>query len=209
MLRGKDHSFRTWLQLETIKRSLIQAVENEQLDFPDQILAYISTAVHIKEKWFEQADWFRVVDLFYICISKSPIVKLPLTTPSPDKGKEEPWNYEGRSWHVYSHLLASTYGWSLEYISQLQVEEALAKIQEIQTDTQLEHEFYYGLSEIAYPYDKNSKKSIYKPLERPYWMRPKLQPIPRFKIAKAILPMGNVVTAGVLSEEFQPKEIVH
>lgn len=202
-----QYKFKKWIHLESIKEKVIGAVENKQVDFPNYLLLYLSTALGVSSKYFELADWDKIVLLFYLCISKSPPIKLPLTSPTSEKYKEEPWNYEGRIWHVYSHLLASNYGWSLEYISQLQVQEALATIQEILVDTQLEHEFYYGLSEIAYPYDKNTKKSIFKPLDRPHWMRPKAQPIPRFKIPKAVMPMGNVIMDNVLSNEFLPKEI--
>lgn len=207
-LRGQ-HRFKKWIRLESLKEKIVKAVGEAQPDFPDWFLLYTSTALGVSYRWYEKADWQRVVFLFYVCLSKSPTVNFPITVPSNEKFKEEPWNYEGRLWHVYSHILASSYGWSLEYISQLQVSEAIAKIQEIMTEAQLEREFYYGLSEIAYPYDKGSKKSIFKPLERPHWMRPKIQPIPRFKIPKAVMPMGNVVMNGVLSEEYQPKEIVH
>jgi hypothetical protein len=152
----------------------------------------------------------KVVLLFYACIAKSPIIKLPITEPTGTTKKEdEPWDYEGRQWHLYSHILAKTYGWTLDYISQLQVHEAIAKIQEILTDEQLEHEFYYGLSEIAYPYDSSTKKSSFKPLDRPSWMRPKAKEIPRFKIPKSIMPMGVVVVDGVLPNEYLPKEIIN
>jgi len=203
------YRFKKWMQLESIKEKVIKAVENEQLDFPDWLLLYISTALGVSSKYYEQADWLKIVLLFYACLSKSPIVKLPITSPSFEKSKDEPWSYEGRIWYVYSNALASAYGWTLEYISQLHVDEALSMIQEVLVDGQLEHEFYYGLSEIAYPYDKNTKKSIFKPMERPHWMRPKAKPIPRFKIPKSVMPMGNVVSAGVLGEEYQPKEIIH
>jgi hypothetical protein len=207
--RMGNYRLRRWIQLEHIKERILKAVENGQPDFPDYLLSYITTALGVPCKFYEKADWQKIVLLFYVCLSKSPHVELPLTSPTKETFKDEPWSYDGRMWHIYSHILASAYGWTLEYISQLQVEEALAKIQEVLTETQLEHEFYYGLSEMAYPYDKNSKKSIFKPMDRPHWMRPTLQPIPRFKIAKSVMPVGNIVDAGVLSEEYLPKEIIH
>jgi len=65
-------------------------------------------------------------------------------------------------------MLAKNYGWTLEYVSMLQVEEALAKIQEILVDEQLEHEFFYGLSEVAYSYDSSTKKSKFVPMPQSY-----------------------------------------
>lgn len=197
------------MQLEFIKEKLVAAVQNDREDFPDRVLEYICTAVGVSQKWFEKADWMRVISLLYVCLSESPTVKIPFLTPIDHSSETEPWHYEGRTWHAYSHLLAKSYGWTLQEISQLKVEEALAKIQEILTDEQLEREFIHSLSEIAYPYDKNTKTSSYKPLPRPHWMRPTAKPIPRFKIPKAVMPMGNVVSDGVLSEEYQPKEYVH
>lgn len=195
------------MQLETIKEKIGTAVKVSGEDFPDRVLEYIFTAVGVSPRWYEKADWMRVINLFYVCLSKSPTIHLPILNPSGEESKTEPWHYEGRTWHAYSHLLAKAYGWTLKEISQLQVGEALAKIQEILTDEQLDREFLHGLSEIAYPYNKNTKKSEFVPLPRPHWMRPKAKPIPRFKIPKATLPMGNVVTDGVLSDEYMPKPV--
>lgn len=206
--RGK-YQFKQWLDLESLKEKISLAVENKQPEFPDHVFAYLSTAFRIHHKWYEHADWLMIVKAFYVALTKSPIVKLPILTPNNEKFKEEPWSYDGRNWHLYSHMLAKEYGWSLEYISQLQVGEALAKIQEILVDNQLDREFFYGLSEIAYPYNEQSKKSIFKPLDRPHWMREKIQPVQRFKIPKAMMPMGVVNIQDVLPDEYLPKEIIH
>ena len=198
------------MDLEGIKEKIIEAVSNRQADFPILLLAYIETALGVSSKWYAKANWLKVVELFYACLLKTPVVKIPLTSPSNEKFKDDPWSYPNRSWHLYSHILAQSYGWDLEYISQLQVGEALAKIQEIMTDKQLEREFVYGLSEIAYPYNKNSKQSIFKPLDRPHWMRPTINPvrdIPRFPIPKDMLPVGVVMLENVLPDEFLPKAI--
>ena len=207
-IRGK-YLFKRWIILEGKKEKLLEAVENKQPDFPDLLLSYLSTALGVSSKYYDQADWIQVIKAFYVCLSLSPNIKLPITEPHETKDSQASWDYEGRSWHVYSHMLAKAYGWTLEYISQLHPIEAIAKIQEILTDEQLEREFYYGLSEIAYPYNPQSKKSIFQPLERPHWMRPKLQPIPRFQIPKAMMPMGTVIMDGVLPEEYLPKETQH
>lgn len=205
-LRGK-YLFKQWIVLEGKKKKILEAVQNKQPDFPDLLLDYLWTALGVGSKYYDQADWFEIIKAFYFCLSLTPIIKLPLTEPHESKEQEASWNYDGRMWHVYSHMLAKAYGWDLEYISQLQPDEAMAKIQEILTDEQLDREFYYGLSEIAYPYNPQSKKSIFKPLERPHWMHPKMQPIPRFQIPKAMLPAGTVIMDGVLPEEYLPKEI--
>lgn len=196
--------FRKWLELEHLKEKLLEAVDGG--DLPLWLMQYLSTAFWGTDpKWFKDADWFLIISAFYKVLSKSPKLDLPITKPNDDKPKEESWDYENRTWPLYSHLLAKSYGWTLEYISQLHVEEALATIQEILVEEQLDREFYYGLSEIAYVYDKNSKTSRFHPLPRPFWMRPKIKEIKKFPIPKAMLPFG--VNYDSLPEEYRPKEI--
>jgi hypothetical protein len=191
--------------LEGKKEKIAEAVGNKSPDFPDKLFDYISTASGVSSKWYSKADWIKIVLLFFACLSKSPKIQLPITEPSEKKEKEDDWNYEGRTWHIYSHILASEYGWSLEYIAKLPPIEAIAKIQEILTDKQLEREFWYGLSEVAYPYNKQTKQSNFKPLERPYWMRPKAKEIPKFKIPAGMMPVGTIMADNVLPEEYLPK----
>lgn len=130
--------------------------------------------------------------------------------PSPLAGgkEEEPWDYEGRTWHFYSHLLAKHYGWTLEYISQLHPSDALAKIQEILTDEQLEREFQHSLSDVAYPYNSQTKKSEFHPLSRPFWMRPKIKETPKIKIPAIYMPIG-VVDYSSLPDELKPKDLIN
>lgn len=204
--RGKQPKFKKWIELEYYKDKLIKATDEEGY-FPKYLLSYLSVAFGIKYKWFEFADWMLLVRAFYLIISTSPKVNLPITAPTKEIHKEEDWSYDGRMWHLYSHLLAKNYGWTLEYISCLQVEEALAKIQEIMVDEQLEQEFFYSLSETAYSYDQQTKKSKYVPLPRPSWMRPKVEPekIKKFAIPASLLPFG-VVNPNALPDELLPKE---
>ena len=200
-------TFQKWLELESLKEKIIEAVR-EGTDFPAHLFTYLRTALVINPKYYDQGDWVRVVNLFYVVLDKSPKVELPITSPSNDTHKDEPWDYPDRIWHLYSHMLAKSYGWSLEYISHLCVGEALAKIQEIMTDEQLDREFFYGLSEVAYSYDKGSKKSKYNPMPRPHWMRPTMKPVERFLIPAYMLPVGNVDMRGV-PDELKPKEVIH
>ena len=196
-----------WIELETYKDRIIKSTEDG--NFPVYLLQYLSIALGVPYTKFDHANWVRLVSTFYLSLSKSPKVRLPITSLTDEKSKEEAWHYDGRTWHLYSHLLAKTYGWSLEYISQLHVEEALAKIQEIMVDEQLEHEFFYGLSEAAYSYDKNTKQSKFVPLPRPHWMRAKIQPIKKFLIPKDMMPVGVVNGMDALPDEYKPKEINH
>jgi hypothetical protein len=206
-----NYPFKLWIDLEGKKERILEAVEQGRPDFPDVLLDFCSTASWgLSPRWFEDADWLKVVELFFACLSKSPQIKIPLTAPNKEKYKDEPWAYEGRTWPLYAHLLAQAYGWTLSEISQLRVSEALSMIQEIMVDKQLEKEFQYGLSEIAYPYNKQTKQSSFKPLDRPYWMRPELnaqRDIPRFTIPQSYIPEGVVMMENVLPEEFLPKTL--
>lgn len=202
---GKSPRFKKWLELESYKEKIIKATDGG--DFPKALLKYLSVALGVSERWFEEADWVLLVSAFYLSISKSPKVDLPITQASEERHKEEDWSYDGRMWHLYSHILAKSYGWDLEYISCLHVGEALAKIQEILTDEQLEHEFTYGLSEMAYSYDKHTQKSKFVPLPRPSWMRPKAKPIQKFMIPASMLPAGVINMADALPDEYLPKPL--
>lgn len=207
----QEYDFKTWILLEDKKERILESAKNKQADFPDHLFGYISLATGVTQVWYRRADWIRVVLLFYACLSKSPQVKLPITSPTDTKSKNDPWTYPSRHWYLYSHIIAQAYGWTLKEISRLKVFDALAIIQEIMTDKQLEREFQYGLSEIAYPYNSQTKKSIFKPLDRPDWMRPTIshQDIPRFEIPKSFLPEGVVLMDNVLPDEYLPKEKIH
>ncbi len=202
---GNQPRLKKWIELETYKEKILKAAGGG--DLPRWILSYLSAAFWgINPKYFEQASWIKLVSAFYLILSQSPKLELPITTPSDEKQKEEDWSYDGRTWHLYSHMLAKNYGWDLEYISCLHVEEALAKIQEIVVDEQLDREFYYGLSEAAYTYDSHSKVSKFNPLPRPHWMRKRIQPIKKFLIPANMLPFG-VINPEALPDEYLPKEI--
>lgn len=203
----REYPFKIWINLEYYKEKMLESVQNSSPDFPQYVLEYISLATKVPYKWYENANWVKIITLFYICISKSPTIKLPIISPTNEKHTEEPWNYPQRSWYLYAHIIAKSYGWSLDKIAKLKVKDALSLIQEIMTDTQLDREFQYGLSEVAYPYNEQTKKSIFKPLERPHWMRPDIKPIAKFKIPVSMLPMGEIKIDGVLPDEYLPKEI--
>jgi hypothetical protein len=205
-LRGKSPRFRKWIELENLKQEIIKATDGG--NFPEKLLEFLSVALWgLDKKYFEQANWMLIVQSFYGCISLSPKVELPITTPTSEEHKDEDWNYPQRTWNLYSHMLAKNYGWDLEYISQLDVFEALAHIQEIIIDDQLNREFHYGLSEAAYSYDQRTKTSKYNPLPRPHWMRKKIQPIKKFLIPAYMMPVGVINMSDALPDEYLPKEI--
>lgn len=195
--------------MEQQKEKVIKAVGEGSDEFPNHLLFFISTALHVNSKYFQDAEWDKIILAFYTICLKSPVMKLPLLEPGDtESNKKDAWDYEGRTWNLYAHMIAKSYGWGLEEISQLKIEQALSMIQEIITDEQLDKEFIYSLSEVAYPYNKNTKEQKFTPLPRPSWMRPRVKAIRRYPIPINAMPSG-VVNYDALPKEVQPKEIVH
>lgn len=209
MRQPSSIGFRKWLELEKLKQDFIEAAEND--DFPQRVFAYLSAAFDAPFK--EGGEWRSTVLSIQKAHEKNfvnitiPIIK-DAPKSGPKSGKEADWNYVGRDWHYYSHILAAAYGWSIEYIGDLDVNVAFGHIQEIMTDEQLEHEFTHSLSEIAYRYNKSTKKSDFVPMKRPYWMKPATpQAIKKIRIRKDMIPVGNIEHVSGLPPEYQFKEI--
>lgn len=194
-------SFRTYLELESLKKQFSEATETGE--FPEKIFAFLSVA---SASFDRKEPWQNTVFSFLKTVRDSqPNPNLPLIKDSPkEKSKDAPWEYEGRSWAYWSHLLAKAYGWTLEYIGNLEFNDALARVQEILTDEQLDREFQYQLSEIAYPYNKSTKKQHFKPMPRPYWMKASVQPVKAVKFRRDDLPMGLVKDESGMPREMNP-----
>lgn len=192
--------FRQWIICEDLKTKIIKTRRDRQ--FPETVFAYLS--VSIGEENVRSLEWDKVVELFSNAIDSTGKIYIPIVKDAPKGGKEPDWNYPGRTFSHYANIIAGKYGWSLEYISELEVNQAFALVQEILTDEFLDREFEYSLSEVAYPYNKSTKKSVYKPMERPYWMRPiaPMQP-KKVKMRKDTLPVGRVLDVSGLPPEFQ------
>lgn len=196
--------FRKWIELETKKQSFIEAAEND--DFPQKVFVYLSAAFDTPFK--EGQGWENAVRSIQKAHEQNSVeIYIPIIKDAPKSGKEIDWNYSGRDWHYYSHILSQAYGWTLEYIGNLDVNTAFAHIQEVLTDEQVEKEFTHGLSEVAYRYNKSTKKSEYVPLKRPYWMRAATpQTIKKVVIRADMIPVGNIQHVSGLPEEYQFKE---
>ena len=108
-------------------------------------------------------------------------------------GLPAPWEYPERMRHFWIHFLAYAYKWSKEEIENIWPEEAFAYLQEIMAHEQSEREFAHSLSEIAYQYDSGSKKSRYKPLQRPAWMIARDPKTLIVKLPKELVPVGHIV----------------
>ncbi len=145
------------------------------------------------------------MNFYYFCVARIAPRKIPMLGIKDKNEKPIPWDYDGRNYYFYVHLLAKKYGWTKEYIDGMEVSDVFSFIQEALTDEQLEREFVYSLSEVAYPYNKSTKKNEYRPLERPSWMWIKAPQIKKIKIPKAFMPQGVVQDVGGMAKYLESK----
>ena len=185
-----------WIQLsDTYKKFLQASKESNYTMMVVYIYEYLDLALGGIFDW-HAVSWLDTVSVFYkVAELNTTAIFIPFMREKKDKTEKEkeeiPWDYEGRSWYSWAHLFSKEYGWSLEYIAEMVVEDALCMLQELLTTDQLEKEFSWAMSEVAYAYNKNTKKSEYKALPRPNWMLPEVE-IQKIKIPRSMLPMGVV-----------------
>jgi len=195
LLRFRKNTFGTWSRLEETRTSVVKAVENSAIDVARLTVAYISIAFPFLPRWvYSKIYWVDLVELFSLVVkSFGPTKKIPFLVSQQEKSRKDntvSWDYPGRNLNYMTHTLAKAYGWSVEYIHGLDVDVALAFLQEVFTDEHLSKEFVYGLSEVAYAYNKNTGKSRLVPLDRPYWMLAKVTPVKTYPIRKDLIPAG-------------------
>jgi hypothetical protein len=105
-------------------------------------------------------------------------------------------------------MLAKSYGWTLEYISNLTVQEALPKIQEILVEEQNNKEFLWIMSDRSATYNESTKTYQANPLPRPNWMSRHIdikKELKTTKIPTNFLPVG----AGITYEELSKTQTSH
>jgi len=125
--------------------------------------------------------------------------ELPFMTGQTDpERKPPPYEYRDRTWAWWVHKLATRYGWSRDQVFDLWPEEAACYLQEIFISEFDEADERRSLSELAYKYDKASKKSKYVPLSRPGWMIGEKERKER-RIRRDRLPVGNVIELDTLA----------
>lgn len=191
-----------WVELETLKiEALDLAKHGKAVEFSDRLLSYVSLFLGVSVSEIENLPWTEITSTWITLIGLCRVsIELPFYQfHNLSKEKEPVWEYKQRTWYTWLHELASAYGWNIEYISELDVDDASALLQEIFINDQLDKEFQWMLSEIAYPYNEASKRGEFKPLPRPVWMREEVryikehQKMPSVKIRKDHLPIGNIV----------------
>lgn len=180
-----------WLALEDLQVKIHKAVEaHDPSEVSKHCVSFVSTALSIPEESLEDRPWYEVgVPLLIIRINNLPRYDFPfLNTKIRDK--KDTWDYDERTWYIWSHLFAQKYGWTLDYIAGLDVDDAIGLAQEIAVEEQLQREWEWMRTEIAY-----QAKDGFKELPRPDWMRYSKKPptIPKIQIRKEFMPVGNVI----------------
>lgn len=193
----KRLKFGEWANREDIATQLGESKINDE--FPKLVFRYITVSTHIPEFILFRLGWETTIGLFMLSQSLHTPKKIPILSQGDSDHKKSGWEYSGRGSVYWYHMLASAYGWSIEYIKNLSIDTALSLLQEIVVDSQLEKEFYWGLSEIAYPYNPNTEKCEFKPMPRPSFMAEPAPEIKTVRIRKDFMPVGVMVdTSGMV-----------
>jgi hypothetical protein len=159
------------------------------------LLAYLD--VYIPDLTQAQLSTYSWIEIFSamaeISLLNNIEIDFAILKYQTDSGLPAPWEYPERMRHSWIHILAYAYKWSKEQIENIWPEEAFAYLQEIIAHEQQDREFVHSLSEIAYQYDSGSKKSRYKPLQRPAWMVVRDPKSMIVKLPLALVPVGEIV----------------
>lgn len=196
------YKLREWLKLDAVREKLVDAIDTKDIDgLSKSMCAFVSVASNVSVDILLSLPWYEIAEAFSMIEAEN---KLRLDFALLRTGKKKPdnpaWEYKGRTWYWWLHILSSHYGWTSEYIAELDIDDATGLLQEILTEEQLEREWQWSLTEIAYPYNENTKKSNFKPLDRPEWMMmasPEFMPkIPMVRIRKDMMPVGFIIRGG-------------
>jgi len=202
--KPKRLRLRKWAKLEGLRKSIREhAKHGIYLPCADMVYSTIRLCGVIGN--FSKKPWFETVEIYGNCyLENLPRVKFPMLSGDGDDDTI-PWEYDGRDWYWWLNMFARNYGWGESQVEKLDIDDAIGLYQEIIVQDQFDKEWQHGLSELAYEYVPATKKSKYKPLERPKWMRMtkemiKSKPIKKIKILASMMPQGNIVN---LDEEEQ------
>jgi hypothetical protein len=138
-LGGKDYKvdrarLRRWLQLEDIREKIARAADRrDRAGFIASIYSYLSVALSVQID-FASLPWYEIVEAYAEVVAlHQPMFDFPFLHTA-GRVNEVSWDYEGRTWYAWSHMLAKEYGWSLDYIAELEIDDAIAHLQEIATN---------------------------------------------------------------------------
>lgn len=193
---------RAWLQLEDIRSDILDAARVGDKDkFVSSMYSYVSTAFSIPVEELSECFWAEITRAYLLVHNENapnlnlPLIKPKASRPTPALEKVDGWEYPGRTWYFWLNTFSRNYGWSIEYIAELNVDDAFSLIQEIFVDEQLDREWQWSLSENSVSYDASTKKTKFNPLSRPDWMKPiseVMRDIPKVKIRSSEMPVGLI-----------------
>ena len=157
------------IQLSDISVLFDESVQSQDYEKMDM---YIHQYFDILEVDIDGAKPSEILQAFVsLRLDNTLKFKAPFLTQSDEgNSKVPPYDYPGRTWALWVHMIASRYGWSKSQIFDLWPEEAACYMQEIALSTFEEMENQRALSEVSYQYDKNTKKSKFIPMTKPGWM---------------------------------------
>ena len=189
---------RAWLVLEDFYTGIIEAAEKgNREEFVSSFYSYVSAALSIPIEELQSLPWYEVTRAFKeIYQINIPSLDFPILRRKmlEERNKKIEWDYLGRDWYIWLHLLSKEYGWDIDYISNLEPNDGIALLQEILLDEQLEKEWQWSMSEMAYSYNEHTKITKFIPLERPDWMQPIVpKEIKKVKIKASEIPVGIVL----------------
>uniref|UniRef100_A0A6H1ZBF6 Uncharacterized protein n=1 Tax=viral metagenome TaxID=1070528 RepID=A0A6H1ZBF6_9ZZZZ len=193
-LKARRLRLKDWLFLEETRERIAKAAgRGDYIEVNVGVSAYISAAF-IEDDWTVK-PWFKVMLAFQkVYLKNTPTIPFPVLRGKVENKESPSWDYPGRAWYFWANLFAATYGWSLEVIAQMDIDDALGLFQEIMIDQQLQHEWEWSTTEMAFPYNAITKKSEFKPLTRPSWMLPITPALKKVKIRRDLMPMGKIVS---------------
>lgn len=189
-----------FLRLQQARDILLEGVKSEDnREIVTGLYAFLRVLLtDLTEDEFYSAPWHEIAAAFILIenINLLPHAnEFAIIRHAVSSDKRVAWDNYLRSSLIWVHMIAKAYGWTKDEIENLWPEDAIALVQEILADEHIDREFIHALSEVAYEYNKTTKKSQYRPLQRPAWMalgdrdgKPR-----KTKLRKDWLPTGNVV----------------
>ena len=188
---------RKWLELEDVKLRLYEAVEDKDREqVVNLIYLYISTAIGVETNTMLELPYREVLTAFNE-IAKINIVDVDLPfmrIPVREKPEDTGYEYDNRSWWSWANIFSTKYGWSLEYIADLNVNDGLCLYQEYLIDKYKDKEWQWMLSERYVGFDKVTNEAKINPYPKPDWMQAKIRPIKPVKLPIKMIPSGIVKT---------------
>jgi hypothetical protein len=184
-----------WLMQVKLQKEIAEKAENHD---PDELAGAIYKYLNLfsVQAW-ETFDWIEVLQvlaqIINLCVPK---IDFPIFH-TQEKNEQVPADYPEKDWYFWLHTMCSKYHWSIEYVSEMSVEDAFGLLQEGIIERQQKREWQWSLSELAYPFNADTKTSSFKPLPRPDWMQIAHDLTPKkTQIRKDMMPQGNIVDFG-------------